>query len=451
MPNRDFFVSEREARLLSLSVRMAKPGEAADDGRDTAESTNEKVLKAGSVKTEGSKLQQIQQQFAQEKYEAAKRLKGADSSTWLGRRFNYTNDYNLSKEINKLATERAQNASKNVRELQNGTDNKIIKAAEDDEDSLVVLEQKVSLCDEVISHLNEEIEARSEEGAAYREGLRLIKGLGGKDLDSKELKDLKTTRERIIAKRNKAAGKAEAARNKPALKKVQEMHTTLVQLLRTSSPDVANLERMILDNVGHGSLTKNSDLVNHIYTEEKEGRITKSQREILVGLAKGLRLKFRLASGAGEHNSSVRSFYTSIMNKAMDVQRKTIDEQMDHLYGAETPGKAIVIHGTGIFGQTRFSLIKQEEAQVEDGKTKKVIRLKSESGFDAVLDPVAKKLTMRVGPKFVHMDVQPYAMQGGDDATALHFAGKARATDKPLSERKEERRVDPSDTLRIAA
>jgi hypothetical protein len=86
-----------------------------------------------------------------------------------------------------------------------------------------------------------------------------------------------------------------------------------------------------------------------------------------------------------------------------------------------------MVHGGA--GQARkLTITGQETKKVDDdGGEKRIIHLMSDQGYDAVLDPDAKKLTMQVGPSFVHIDLATHALKNGDDLTMIHLTGKEKA------------------------
>jgi hypothetical protein len=387
---------------------------------------------SGKGKDAGNPLKEIQKKFSTDKYEASKRAKEANRSSWIGRRFNYTNDYNLDAELNALAVQRSKEAASTIRSLENAADSAIVDTATEDASSLVVLEHKVKVCEQVVADLQEEINEYAEEGAGYATAIKLLENLKEKDLDPVALKKLKVTKDKISKIKTVTERAVIQERNKKESKKIAEKHTTLYQLLQKAAPGVPGIERMILDNVGHKG-RKDSDLIDFIKDQEKEGNLTADQRDVLVEIAKSLRLKSVLIPrpgfmqrGVTEHNKNLSQFYTTLMGKAIDTQKMPIADQMEHLFTIQ-PGKSIMVHGGA--GQARkLTITGQETKKVDDdGGEKRIIHLMSDQGYDAVLDPDAKKLTMQVGPSFVHIDLATHALKNGDDLTMIHLTGKEKA------------------------
>lgn len=419
-----------ETRLLRYAPRLSVTRNDDDeagkekkpDAKRDVRAENEAIL-AGKGKGQAKTRGEVREKFDEDKDAARNRIKQANGSNMLYRKIGWTEERFVNEELNRIAQQRAKEAMSTIRDIGEHADAAILDRSAADSNSLFVLEQKVLVCKEVIGDLEAEIAELDADREQYLAAAKLL-GQEKDAIDSPRMKKTKDTLGKVRQSQREAERSVLAARNTRGVKDVERMHTTLFQLLQKASPGYPGIERMIVDNVGskEGG-TKNSELVRFINDLQKDDKINKNQRDILLGMADKLRLNTWFGQ---ENKNALASYYSGLLSKSVGTQAMNTKELLDHVSKEAPAGKTLVV-GSGI-AATAMTILKQENADLGDGRTKRIIRLLTRNGHDAVLDPEAQVLSIEMDDgTFRHMKLEARKAEAGDDLTAIQFSGKKLA------------------------
>lgn len=421
-----FSIAFGESRLLGYAPRLSvvRP---EDDGQERkaeavrdVRAENEGILgKKGGSKAQ--KRGEIREKFDQDKDAARNRIKDANGSNILIRKLGWTEEHFVDKELDRIARERAKEAMATIGDIGQRADAAILDRAAADSNSLFVLEQKIAVCKEVIGDLEAEIAELDADREQYLAAAKLL-GQQKEAIDSPRMQKTKDTLGKVQQAKRDAERATNAARNQRGVQEIERMHSTLFSLLQKASPGYPGIERMIMDNVGNKEGgTKRSELVQFINDLQKDDKINKNQRDILLGMAD----KLRLNTWFGKQNrSNIAAYYSGLLSKSVATQSMSTKELLEHVFKQVPAGKTLVV-GRGMAAST-MTILKKEHVEMENGKSKNVVRLLTREGQDAVLDPEAGILSIEQGDgTYKHVKLEARKAQNGDDLSALQFSGKS--------------------------
>lgn len=383
----------------------------------SAEQSNETLLLDAAKDGDLSPRARLEKQFDTDTKSAANRIK-AVGTNWIsyvaspskeGRE--KQDQKSVDHEITRIAQERAKTAKVKIRGYQQAAERRLFDKSVDAKNSLTVLEWKKRVCDEVMTDLQKEIDAKRDLRDRYMEALGEVARLKGKHADVPALKSIEMKRAFVEKVRLDTERHIEARMSDESIDRTKRIHDQLKGFLISVSPGIAvNLDRMLLDNAAG----VNTDLIDAI---KKLPSIDKKERAMLADLAKHQ----RLGSFTWANNRAVREFYQAQSNASSDNNPDRVKDRLERLYNKAPIGQGVIIR----LGEKRLELgVLRKEGN-------KVVFVDSTGRQRAAIDITEKKLTVR-GPsgEFIHADLDAEKLNPSlDDPSKIHL----KATQKSVN------------------
>lgn len=378
-----------------------------------AEQSNQDLLQAVTAEDNLSPREKLERKFTEDKDSAANRIKatGRKWTDFLSSRGSLegANQSAVDADITKIAQERAKVASTNITGYASGAERKLFDRSANATNSLVILENKQRVCDEVIKDLREEIDAKKEMRARYEAALGELGKLKGKHSDAPALKKIELKLSLVEGVRENNEKKIAERMADENIARTGRIHDNLKSFLLNAQPGLAtSIDRMLLDNAAG----ENDNLLKAI---ESLSSVDKAERAMLKDLAKHL----KLGSFTWANNRSIRELYQSKSTANATLNSPKLKDRLESLYDKAAIGQGVVIMMDG----TRLNL---GVIRKDSNRGRKVVLVNAQGQQTAVIDITRKIFTIRTSPtEFTHGELKDIVLNPKDnDPTKMQFHAK---------------------------
>ncbi len=357
--------------------------------------------------------ERIEAKFRAEPTTTIGKIKGIEQKWWKA---GMLDERSTSKLITDEAKRRVMATGTSILRHGQEAEQKLFKVSAAAKDSKAVLEMRRTVCQEVIKHLKDEIEAKEGLRTRYFDAAKRI-GQLKQDADPKtfDVPELKNTRYQLeLAQKmeKKTEDELDAHAKDPVREDVRKTFDDLLTLAQEASPELsANMERLMLNNAT-GVDGKN------VLIKEINGfkNISKTERQTLATLAKHL----QLGTFNTKRNRAVREYFQARVLDSTKNNPPTLKQRLARLKEANIGQSVALYDGTAWLN---FSVLRKEE-----GKGGQIALVSERGRKHAVINITSGKVTMQEGGGTASAELDVYNVGPDVDPTKMYFVGRNKKT-----------------------